>query len=467
MTGFRGGVLAAALLFALLLAVTLPLSGQGSGPRSLAAIRASGELVVLTRNAPTTYYIGRDGRPTGPEHDLVEAFAEHLGVSVRYRVAPTVDAVIEGMAAGGADLAAAGLTITGPRRERFRFGPPYQPVTQQVVCRRDNVQPESVADLAGLDLVVIANSSYVQRLRALKADGHPDLDWRTTEAVDTETLLARVWRREIDCTVADSNIVDINRRYYPELIAPFNLSREQHLGWLMPAGAEALDQAVSDWLDDFRAQEGLALIRDRYYGFFQVFDYVDIARYVRRIDERYPRFRAFFREAAGRYDLPPLLLAAQAYQESHWRADARSPTGVRGIMMLTRSTARAMGVKDRLDPEQSIMGGAKYLARMKTRFDDGVEEPDRTWLALAAYNVGRGHVHDAQVLARQRGLDPHRWHDIKQVLPLLADKRYYRDLNHGYARGTEPVRYVGRIREYLHVLRARLTDGNGMGPGAG
>ncbi len=425
--------------------------------RSLEEIRESGTLVVVTRNAPTTWYIGRDGESTGPEHDLVESFAESIGVEVEYKLRNTVAAALDAIQDGEGDLAAAGLTRTEDRRDRFRFGPAYQPVTQQVVCRRDNVQPESVEDLIGLDIEVIADSSYVERLKTLKADGHPDLEWRTNAEVDTEQLLRRVWEREIDCTVADSTIVDINRRYYPELIAPFNLSTEQQLGWVMPQARDDLAGAVEDWLAGFRESGQLEDLRERYYGFFALFDYVDTAVYIRRIQERFPQYDAYFREAAEEFDLPYMLLAAQGYQESHWNAAARSPTGVRGIMMLTLNTAREMGVQDRLDARQSIFGGARYLARMKQRFVDEVTEPDRTWLALAAYNVGRAHMHDAQVLARKQGLDPHRWGDIKKVLPLLSDPEYYNDLKYGYARGTEPVRYVRRIREYQHI-RANQVD---------
>lgn len=427
-------------------------SGSAEG-RSLETIKASGKLVVLTRNAPTTWYIGRDGEPTGPEHDMVEAFAATLGVEPEFRELPTIDAILTALENDEGDLVAAGLTHTPVRAKRFRFGPAYQDVTQQVVCRRDNVQPESIDELMGLNIKVIARSSYSERLERIKADSQPDLAWTETEDADTETLLRQVWNRDIDCTVADSNIVDINRRYFPELITPMNLGRSQSLAWAMPAGAGELETAVADWLEGFAESGRLAALQERYYGFFEVFDYVDTRVYIRRIDERFPKFRGYFREAAGRYDLPPLLLAAQGYQESHWNPSARSPTGVRGIMMLTRNTAQAMGVDNRLDPRQSIFGGAKYLARMKKRFVEEVAEPDRTWLALAAYNVGRAHLHDAQKLARQQGLSPHLWRDIKQVLPLLSEKRYYKDLKYGYARGMEPVRYVQRIREYQHILR--------------
>ncbi|MBA1148239.1 membrane-bound lytic murein transglycosylase MltF [Ectothiorhodospiraceae bacterium WFHF3C12] len=432
-----------------------PEAGVAQG-RSLEAIKASGKLVVLTRNAPTTWYIGRDGEPTGPEYDMVEAFAGHLDVEPEFRELATVDAILTALANDEGDLAAAGLTRTDARAKQFRFGAAYQDVTQQVVCRRDNVQPESIDALTGLDIKVIANSSYSERLARLKADGHPRLSWQETEQADTETLLREVWNRALDCTVADSTIVDINRRYFPELIAPMNLGRSQSLAWALPAGAEELEAAVDGWLGAFRESGRLAALQERYFGFFEVFDYVDTRVYIRRIDERFPKFRSHFGKAASEYGLAPMLLAAQGYQESHWNPSARSPTGVRGIMMLTRNTAQAMGVDNRLDPRQSIFGGAKYLARMKKRFVEAVTEPDRTWLALAAYNVGRAHMHDAQTLAREQGLSPHLWRDIKQVLPLLSEKRYYQDLKYGYARGMEPVRYVQRIREYQHILENEL-----------
>lgn len=427
--------------------------------RSLEAIKASGELRVVTRNAPTTWYINSEGDPAGPEHDLVNAFADWLGVTVDYRFKGSVGAVLDAIEGEQGDLAAAGITITPNRRQRFRMGPPYQPVTQQVVCRRDNVQPENLQELAEVDEVaVIANSSYAELLRQLERQGYPTPDWRAVPETTTEELLYRVWRRDLDCTVADSTIVDINRRYFPELLTPMNLSREQQLGWVMPPDSVALDHAIGRWLKGLRARDGLADLREEYYGFFEEFDYVDTRVMIRRTDERFPEYREWFGQAALEYDLPFTLLAAQGYQESHWNARARSPTGVRGIMMLTRVTAREVGVDDRLDPRQSIFGGAEYMARLKKRFVDAVTEPDRTFLALAAYNVGRAHLHDAQVLARRKGLSPHKWKGIKKVLPLLADPAYYRELKYGYARGREPVRYVQRIREYRHVLENELLS---------
>lgn len=427
-------------------------SGTHTRLRSLDDILESGTLVVVTRNAPTTWYIDQHDQPAGPEYELVESFAATLDVEVDYRLESTVGDILGRLEQENADLAAAGLTITPGRQQQFRYGPAYMDVTQQVVCRRDSVQPDEIADLIGLDIRVIADSSYSETLQRLKKNDYPALEWTELEDISTEQLLYEVWQGVFDCTVADSSIVDINRRYYPELIAPLNLRREEQLGWVMPGAAKELANAVDKWMTEYRRSGQLAAWHEKYFGYFEKFDYVDIRAYIRRIDKRFPKYRQYFREAAETHDLPFTLLAAQGYQESHWNPRAQSPTGVRGIMMLTQTTAKAMGVKNRLDPKQSIFGGARYLARMRERFQEEVTEPDRTWMSLAAYNIGRGHMHDAQVLARQKKLSPYQWKDIKQVLPLLADKRYYHKLKYGYARGREPVRYVSRIREYRHIL---------------
>jgi membrane-bound lytic murein transglycosylase F len=157
------------------------------------------------------------------------------------------------------------------------------------------------------------------------------------------------------------------------------------------------------------------------------------------------------------------LLAAIGYQESHWDPAAISPTGVRGLMMLTRNTASVLGVEDRIDPAQSIPGGAKYLEQLKARLPSSIKEPDRTWFALASYNVGYGHVQDARAITEQMGKEPDLWAHVKDNLPLLAQHSWYSNTRHGYARGWEPVMYVENIRNYYDIL-VWLTEGDDSKP---
>jgi membrane-bound lytic murein transglycosylase F len=146
------------------------------------------------------------------------------------------------------------------------------------------------------------------------------------------------------------------------------------------------------------------------------------------------------------------LLAAIAYQESQWDADAVSFTGVRGIMMLTRQTAKQVGIDDRRDPAQSITGGARYFLELYRRLPDRISESDRIWFALAAYNLGMGHLEDARVLTESLGGDPNVWEDVEARLDLLSQERYYQTLRYGYARGFEARKFVSNVKRYYDTL---------------
>jgi membrane-bound lytic murein transglycosylase F len=132
-------------------------------------------------------------------------------------------------------------------------------------------------------------------------------------------------------------------------------------------------------------------------------------------------------------------------------------------MQLTEDTAAMMRAGNRLDPRASIFGGAKYLSRLLDTVPPRIEEPDRTWFAVAAYNVGFGHVEDARILTQQQGRNPDRWDDVRDILPQLSQERWYTRTRRGYARGWEPVRYVDNVQAYLNIL---AVAGIGSAPAA-
>jgi membrane-bound lytic murein transglycosylase F len=417
----------------------------------LSDIKKKKVLVVVTRNAPTTYYYDRDSI-AGYEYDLATRFARALDVQVKFLVVKTLEQVLDTLKQGKAHIAAAGLTKITPREKQFLSSQSYYQVRQQVVCRQQGKIANNVKDFSKVSLAVVSNSSYSRRLKTLQKRLPVKLSWKEIEDLDTEDLLEQVWKKEVDCTVADSNIVAINRRYYPELVVSFHLTKPQPLVWYMPKEAAELRNQVNSWFRKKDTQKRIRQLNEKYYGYVQFFNYVNTRTYLDRIDDTLPRFEKHFRRAAKQYSHDWALLAAQAYQESYWRTDAKSPTGVRGIMMLTRNTAKAMGVKNRRDAIQSINGGAKYLRQLKDRLPTSIKEPDRTWIALAAYNIGMGHVQDARRLARRFKMDPDKWNSLKKVLPLLRRKKYHQTLRYGYARGNEPVRYVTRVRDYFDLL---------------
>ncbi len=439
-----------------LLMTTLLLAACGD--KGIDDLKKQGELVVLTRNAPTTWYQGRDGE-AGFEYDLVQSFAKANHIKVRFKVIDNFESILRLIQNGDAQIAAAGVTKTQDRiNQGYLFGPSYQQVQQWVVCRRGSkALPKKVADLVSRKLVVIAGSSYAEALQKLKIK-QTDLSWREVNDVSTEQLLEQVWKKKIDCTIADSNIINISRRYYPELATGFAVTQKESLAWVVAPKWKGLITDIKQWLDKIKENGEFALINERYYGHIQLYDYVDNRSFNRRIKSRLPKYKKHFERAAKKYQLPWSLLAAQAYQESHWNPRAKSPTGVRGMMMLTLNTAKSVGVSSRLDPVQSIWGGAKYLQKMVKRIPDDVLGEDRLWYALAAYNIGYGHLKDAIILAKQKELNAQQWVNLKTVLPLLSNKKYYKKLKYGYARGSEPVRYVQRIREYQQVLEQSLQS---------
>jgi len=437
----------------LLGAATVALILNACAPQKnlLEQVKDRGELRVLTRNAATTYYIGPHG-PTGPEYELVRAFAEYLGVEVKLVVEDNLPEILRKIASGDAHIAAAGLTITEERQKSIRFAPPYQTITQQVVYRQGNKRPRSIEELGDGFLEVLANSSHAERLTKLKKE-YPSLSWMETDDMISSELITLVVEQVIDYTVADSNDVALMRRYHPEVRVAFDISEQQHLAWAMPKSEDqSLYQAAVDFFDSIKESGELKATLARHYGYIRNYDYAGTPTYMRHIQRRLPTYQEQFQKAAKANDLDWRLLAAVAYQESHWNPLAVSPTGVRGIMMLTKVTAEQLGVEERTDPVESIEGGARYLRTLFDKFAD-LPEPNRTWLALAAYNVGFGHVKDAQWLTEQSGGDPTQWTDVKQRLPLLRQRKWYSQTRYGYARGDEPVRYVENIRSYYDILR--------------
>ena len=146
------------------------------------------------------------------------------------------------------------------------------------------------------------------------------------------------------------------------------------------------------------------------------------------------------------------LIAAIAYQESHWDPEAISPTGVRGMMMLTAHTADMMEVVDRHDARSSVLGGAHYYLRVRSKVPERIREPDRSWLAVAAYNLGFGHLEDARILTQFQGADPDQWDEVRERLPLLSDKAWFSRVQRGFAPGQTAVTYVDNVRRYYEIL---------------
>lgn len=433
-------------------AIAALLGTCSSAPPLLDQIRELGELRVVTRDTPTAYIVGPDG-PSGPEYDLVRAFADELGVDLVIETVQSISEVIPYLMSGQVHMAAAGLSATESRREYVHFGHPYQIVNMHLVYKLGTGKPRSIEDVVGRPIEVVAGTSHVDVLASLQ-EVYPGLEWSETADDEIVELLAKVAAGDLDFTVADSTDFNIQRHFYPDLRVALDLELDDPLSWAFPKDSgETLLDAADDFLITIERSGLLAQITDRYYGHTDKFDYVGTRNFIRHYKSRLPRYRPIFEEAGARNGIDWRLLAAIGYQESHWRSQAVSPTGVRGIMMLTEATADYLGLDDRVDPVNSIFGGARYYARQTERVADSVDEPDRTWMALAAYNVGFNHIKDARQIVEWQGGNPDTWVDISKALPLLAQQKWYSRVPFGYARGWEPVLYVNNVRAYYSILK--------------
>ncbi|WP_346837104.1 membrane-bound lytic murein transglycosylase MltF [Microbulbifer sp. SAOS-129_SWC] len=437
----------------LALACCASLIVASKAPDTLERVKTSGQLVVLSQNGPTTYYEDASGTQTGFEYGMLKAFADELGVKLVIRDVHDLNDMFGDLTdpADGAQLAAASLTVTPERREQVRFTPSYFEIRQQVIYRLGEDRPRTIGDLQGKKVAVIAGSAHAEEMRKL-SQHYPNLEWQEVSDADAMELVDMVNAGKYHYAVVDSNAYAVHRGLYPNTGIAFNLTQFQPVAWAFPkSDDDSLYRAARRFMLRANTNGLVAELREQFFGHVSKLNAGGAQAFAKSTRQRLPKWRETMEKVAQKYGLDWHMLAALSYQESHWNPRAKSRTGVRGLMMLTRGTARELGV-NRLDPQQSIDGSARYILQIRDKIPERIREPDRTWMALAAYNVGFGHLEDARVLTEKMGGNPDRWPDVRAHLPLLAKRQYYKNTRHGYARGWEPVTYVQNIRHYQTLL---------------
>ena len=444
---------AARLLIVLVILTFAFIWSRESSPSHLQRVLDSGTLRVATRLGPLIYY-QRDEQAGGLDYYILQAFADSLGLNLEITVIDDLQALLEAVESGQFDIAAANLTITAERAKRVRFSDPYLEVTSVLIQHSSQSVPRNIESLGNEEIVVIANSSHAEILRRL-SEQHPELNWSEEPNTIMFELMERIQNEEIALAVVDSSVFDLERPFFPRVEIAMTLDEPSPMAFaLANDGEQSLEKALNQFLSEYRASGELEYLVDNVFSHNEIFNVAGSLVLRERMDDRLPELEPLFRKVAAEVSMDWLLLAAAAYQESHWEADARSYTGVRGLMMLTLPTAQQFGVDDRLDPVQSLNGGARYLLSLRDRLPDRIAEPDRTKMALAAYNIGMGHLEDARVLTDRAGRNPDSWDDVREHLPLLQQGQYYRTVNHGYARGTEAATYVENIYHFYNILES-------------
>jgi membrane-bound lytic murein transglycosylase F len=437
------------------IAVSAALSACGPSPTP--PPQAANELVALMRPGPATWSAERDAQGAGFDYDLASLFAKEHGLALKVISASNPAAKL---AAGdsGASMGAGGLYRPVPGAapsadDSLLYSAGYYAVEPVLIYNVDSFKPQSWTDLVGETVGILEGAGLSTALAKVRVD-HPEIIWQAVTLASAEALISQVSDGALNYAVVASNEAEAARNVYLNFERGFVVAKKQELVWVFPATQRRLRDQVDTFFARLRRDGTLQRLIERYFSYTQV-PRLDAGVFQERIKSLLPQYRAVFQRAQEATGIDWRLLAAMAYQESQWDAQATSETGVRGLMQLTEETARQLGTVDRLDPQASALAAARYLRDLKDKLPQRIVEPDRTWLALAAYNIGIAHLEDARVLAQKQKLNPDSWTAVKTALPLLALPEYHEDAKYGFARGGMPVTFVDRVRAYYDVLLAQ------------
>ncbi|MDD3884944.1 MAG: membrane-bound lytic murein transglycosylase MltF [Gallionella sp.] len=390
------------------------------------------------------------------EREMTTLFAKDLHSEIEF-IPSSPDRVDRTLRKHQAHLAAASLRSQVNVASLY-FGPSYRTVKEQLICNQETGTPKKIDDLLNLRLGVLSGSAQEFALKELLPK-YPGLKWQSRSNADAQALITEVSEGALDCTVANENSYASARNHYTNINASLTIGAPSKLAWAFSMDADPqFIAAVKSFFSRIKRDGTLNRLIDRYYGHNGRLHRLDAAAFISNAGTVLPEYRNLFEEAATLTGLDWRLLAALAYQESQWNPLATSFTNVRGMMMLTEDTADRMQVTDRLDPRESVLAGARYLALLRDQLPAKIKDPDRTWMALAAYNQGVGHLEDARVLTARMGMNPNSWADIKKWMPMLNQPGYYETLKYGYARGGEAVILVENIRNYHDMLKRLEPD---------
>lgn len=418
---------------------------------SLAQVQSKGEIVVLTTQSPLIYSKPKRGDAFGIDHDLMEDFATRYKIKVRYVVLPDEESVLRALSKGEGDVAAARLR-TPHYNMGFLVSPAYEETYLSLYCSKKS-QVQNIKDLSGKKIALLNKDNYLglsERLRQLS----PQVQVEILDNTKTQDLIATLPQGKSDCVIAENFSGDFYTRYHTQVEKIAALTESYSLSWMLTPDNQDLLRLMQSWYQQASREDEVMRILDRYKTYLSQLDKRDIAKFFKKIRSTLPTYRQAFKDAAEEHRLPWQLVASVAYQESHWNPDARSFTGVRGLMQLTTDTADHVGIEDRTDPMQSIWGGSKYLRYLLDKTPAHLNPKDRLALALAAYNVGLAHLKDAQKLAEKMGRNPYSWRHLREVLPLLADPEYAAELEYGLARGYETVDFVERVKSFYNLMNS-------------
>jgi len=432
------------------------------------------ELVVLIRPGPVVYFPGPDGTLAGFDVDLARRFAAEKKLPLRFTLADSTAQMTTAISRGEAHIGAGGLyrPLPAPSTGKPAAPPPGSPgsadakapavlwttglatVEPVLIYNRDGYTPANWSDLDGETVAYVDDTGFESDIAAAM-NAHPAVNWQRLALPSVAALISQVSDGTISYAIIDSIAAAVARNIYLDFEVAFPAGGKREVAWAVSPRFADLRSELDGFLARLKRDGTLARLADRYIPDARQIPRIDAGVLQERVRTLLPQYRVLFHDAQEKTGIEWRLLAAIAYQESQWDPAATSETGVRGFMQITEDTAKRLGITNLLDPAQNVLGAARYLSSLKEKLPARIHEPERTWLALAAFNIGVGHLEDARILAQKQKLDPDLWSDVKKVLPLLALPEYYSQARLGYARGGMPVAFVDRVRGYYDVLLAQ------------
>ena len=416
--------------------------------------------MVAVRPGPTSWFPGPDGQPTGFDHDLLKRFAEEHKLELDVVEVGSAAALLDKVAAGEVHIGVGGLyrPPAGVARDakandgsRVLWTSGFHAVEPVLIYTTDGFKPKNWKDLAGASVGYVEGTGIETSLAKIRRD-HPEVEWKPMALPSADALIAQVSDGTVDYAIVASIDAAASRNIFLDYDVGFSVGAKRDLAWAVAPLQQKLREDLDAFFTQARRDGLLKRLVDRYFSNTRQVERIDAGMFHERIKNLLPEYRSTFQRAQVATGVEWRLLAAIAYQESQWDPFATSETGVRGLMQITEDTARHLGVADRLNPTDAVVGAAQYVQDLKSKLPPRITEPDRTWFALAAYNIGLAHLEDARILAQKQKLNPDLWNDVKQVLPLLALPEYHEGTKFGYARGGMPVAFVDRVRDYYDIL---------------
>ena len=446
------------ITYALFYFVLINTNGCSKESSKLKQIKSNGILRIALVADPPRYFPSKV-KKRGYDFELVSHYATSIDVELEIIKTNTSDEIIFLLNQGKVDI---GILGSSPEfdQKNIKNVVTYNNSKWYVIGNRANRQlPKSIDSIEPNTMIVANGSNASFILHSIKED-YPSLLWDELKNTNVRSILERINENHSKISIISEDIYVYYQYLFPETKKIFVLPIKYPSRWLVKNNNNlSFLYSINSFFNKYKQNGKLEKIGKTYYEHLNAFDYVDIRYYLKRIDKKLPKYKKYFVEAAKNSALDARIIAAVSYQESHWNRKARSPTGVRGMMMLTLDTAKRVGVKNRLNAKQSIFGGAKYLKILYESLSNTIKEPDRLWFALAAYNIGLGHVEDARTITKSQGDNPNSWIDVEKHIPKLSQKKWYKKTKYGFARGHESIEFVRRVRRYYDILCLYRQEG--------